>query len=64
MRDHYEYVAIIEFDDSAGLRQYLEHPTHDVLSRHFYASTETMLAYDYHLLEGTEGIGDLLAGSG
>jgi hypothetical protein len=62
MRDHYEYAAILDFDDAAGLKEYLEHPAHEELSQQFYATVETSLVYDYELREGSEGIADVLAG--
>lgn len=63
MQEHYEYAAIIDFDDAAGLKAYLAHPAHEELSQQFYATVERSLAYDYELLEGTEGIAGLLGGS-
>jgi len=63
MRDDYDYAAILDFDDADGLKEYLEHPAHEELSRQFYATVETNLVYDYELLEGTDGIADLLGGS-
>ena len=61
MRDHYEYVAILDFDDAAGLQAYLDAPAHEELSRQFYATVETNLAYDYELREGADGITVLLS---
>jgi hypothetical protein len=60
MREHYEYAAIIEFDDAAGLKAYLEHPAHEELARQYYATVEANLTYDYELLEGPSKIADLL----
>jgi hypothetical protein len=56
IEDHYEYVAILDFDDAAGLQAYLIAPAHEELSRQFYATVETNVAYDYELLEGAAGI--------
>jgi hypothetical protein len=40
MRVNYEYAAIIEFDDDAGLQAYLAHPAHAVLAERFFAVFE------------------------
>ena len=36
MREDYTYAAILEFDDLAGLRAYLEHPAHTELGARFF----------------------------
>ena len=51
MRDDYEFAAIVEFDDSAGLKAYLAHPSHAEIGRHFTASAIRSLAYDYEIVE-------------
>lgn len=51
MRDDYEYAVIIEFDDVAGLRAYLQHPAHAAAGHHFTASAAKSLAYDYEMTE-------------
>ena len=50
MRQNFEYVAIIEFDDAAALREYLQHPAHAAAGRHFTESAASALAYDYALV--------------
>lgn len=60
MRVHYEYIAMLEFDDLAGLKSYLEHPAHDALAARFFASFEEALMYDFDVKEGEEGLADLL----
>ena len=45
------YLALIEFDDERGLQEYLRHPSHAALSRHFAALGERSLAYDYEVNE-------------
>lgn len=47
MRENFEYLAILEFDDLAGLKAYLQHPAHAAAGRHFTASADAALAYDY-----------------
>ncbi len=47
--DSGEYVAVIDFDDLAGLRSYLEHPAHEALGRQFYVTLSSALVYDYEV---------------
>ena len=56
----YQYAAILEFDDLAGLEAYLEHPAHDALASRFFATFEEALMYDFDLKDGTDGVADLL----
>lgn len=61
----FQYAAIMEFDDRAGLEAYLRHPAHETAGRHFTESAAHALAYDYEVsdalavetfdTEGTEG---------
>ena len=52
MREHYEYAAILEFDDVSGLKAYLEHPAHEQLGQLFFSALERALIYDYDLASG------------
>jgi hypothetical protein len=54
MRDDFEYAAVIEFDDLAGLTAYLEHPAHAAAGRHFTSSGARALAYDYEMVEAAD----------
>ena len=56
----YEYAAILEFDDLAGLKTYLASPAHDALGARFFESFEVALMYDYELREGEAGVAGLL----
>jgi hypothetical protein len=56
MRANYTHAALIEFDDVAGLKAYLEHPAHEQLGMRFFDSFEEALMYDYDVAEGEEGI--------
>lgn len=49
MRADYPYMAMLEFDDEAGLRAYLEHAAHDALATRFFEAFEEALIYDYEL---------------
>src|SRR5688572_29267973 len=60
MRVNYEYAAILEFADLAGLKSYLEHPAHDALAGRFFESVEDALMYDFELKEGTVELDALL----
>ena len=60
MSAHYPYAAILEFDDLAGLKTYLEHPSHEHLGSCFFAAFEEALMYDFDLKEGREGVSALL----
>ena len=47
----YDYALIAEFNDKAGLIEYLQHPAHHAIGRHFTASAERALAYDYEMVD-------------
>ncbi len=49
-----DYAALIEFDDLAGLQEYLEHPAHQALGARFMASLETSAIFDYQMHDGKE----------
>jgi hypothetical protein len=51
MIDSYDYGLIVEFDDRAGLLEYLKHPAHQTIGRHFTASAQRALAYDYEMTD-------------
>lgn len=57
MRDDYQYAAIVEFDDVAGLKAYLAHPSHAAIGAHFTASAARSLAYDYDLVDAANAGG-------
>ena len=52
----YQYAAVIEFDDQAGLKAYLEHPAHQQLGSQFFEVFEQALMYDFDLQERTTGL--------
>ena len=56
----YQYAAVLEFDDAAGLKAYLEHPAHQQLGAQFFDALEQALMYDFDLEEGTTGLAALL----
>ena len=48
----FDFFGVLEFDDVAGLREYLEHPRHAELGALFWSSAERALVFDYALAEG------------
>jgi hypothetical protein len=55
--DAADFLAVIDFDDLAGLQAYLRHPAHDTLGAKFRESLSSALVYDFEtggveLLEG------------
>ena len=59
MAEDYEFLCVIEFDDRAALKTYLDHPAHAELGKLFYVSAERALVCDYEMVE-PERIRDLL----
>ncbi len=49
MQVDYPIAAVFEFDDLAGLKEYLSHPAHADLGARFYDSLSAALAYDYEM---------------
>ena len=56
MSSHYPYAAVLEFDDLAGLKAYLEHPAHERLGSTFFEAFEEALMYDFDMQEGAAGL--------
>jgi hypothetical protein len=57
--DTADYVAVIDFDDLAGLQTYLRHPAHEALGARFGQSLSSAMVFDFEV----GGIDDLGAGS-
>ena len=51
MREDFEYLVIVEFDDVEGLTAYLTHPKHDAIGSHFMQASAAALAYDYEMVD-------------
>ena len=47
-----DYAAVLEFDDLAGLKAYLEHPAHQALGTRFMSSLESSVIFDYEMQGG------------
>lgn len=60
MRVDYEFAALLDFDDVAGLKAYLEHPAHGLLATRFFEAFDEALMYDFELEEGVEAVANLL----
>ena len=59
MSDDFGFVAIIEFDNIDGLREYLRHPAHQSIGEQFTSAASAALAYDYDVV-GIENSSDLI----
>lgn len=55
----YQYAAVLEFDDAAGLKAYLEHPAHQQLGAQFFEMFEQALMYDFDLADGTGALAEI-----
>ena len=53
MREDFEFVVIIEFDNVEGLTAYLTHPKHAAIGGHFMQASDAALAYDYEVEDWT-----------
>ena len=51
MREDYQFVLALDFDDLAGVRAYLEHPAHDQIGGFFTSAASASLAYDYEMVD-------------
>lgn len=47
----FPWVALLEFEDEAGLRTYLSHPLHVALGQRFNAAAEAAMIYDYTITD-------------
>lgn len=56
MQVDYQYAAVLEFSDAAGLQAYLEHPAHQQLASQFFEAFEQALVYDFELQEGAAAL--------
>ena len=56
MTADYPYAAVLEFDDVAGLRAYLEHPAHGNVGAAVFEAAGDILVYDYEMGSGARGL--------
>ena len=54
MRGGFDYSAIVEFEDLAGLRAYLADPAHAAIGQYFTTAAAEALAYDYEMTDIAE----------
>ena len=54
MQADYPYAAVIEFENEAGLRAYLDHPAHADMANRFFAVLTDVLIYDYDMKSSPE----------
>ena len=59
-RTDFPYAAILEFDDTDGLKAYLDHPAHEPISTRFFAALADTLIYDFDVDESAEGLRGML----
>ncbi len=64
MHENYSHAAILEFDDLAGLKAYLEHPAHGALGSLFFDCFEQALMYDFDVRDGHAGLNVLIEEEG
>jgi hypothetical protein len=64
MRVDYTHAAILEFEDMAALRAYLEHPSHADLAAQFFECFEQALMYDFDVRDGHAGLAALIEEEG
>ena len=55
MTEDYPFAAVVEFDDLAGLQEYLNHPHHQKLGKLFYKLLDAGLVYDYEVVGSETG---------
>lgn len=48
-RESGDYLAIVDFDDLAGLQAYLQHPAHEELGARFYTALSSAMVFDYEV---------------
>ena len=51
----FTYAAVLEFDDAASLKAYLEHDAHQDLGARLFQSIESALVYDFEVTDGADG---------
>ena len=56
MRTDYQFVALLDFDDLAGLTAYLDHPAHEALAARFFQVLDEALMYDFEVEDGVTGL--------
>ena len=59
----FTFAAVLEFDDQAGLKAYLQHPAHAEPGRRLFEVMEAGVVFDYALLDGRDadvGVGEWL----
>ena len=59
----FPFMAVIEFDDRAGLDAYLGHAAHQAVGRLFNETTEAALIYDFEMFDA-DRVDQALASAG
>jgi hypothetical protein len=55
MPDTADYLVMIDFEDLAGLQEYLQHPSHEDLGARFNQSLGSALIYDFEIDGAADG---------
>jgi len=48
----FPFVAILEFEHEAALKEYLAHPAHKTLGEQFYYAADAALVLDFEMFDG------------
>jgi hypothetical protein len=64
MREDYTHAAILEFENHAALRAYLDHQNHADLAARFFECFEQALMYDFDVKDGHAGLAALIEEEG
>jgi hypothetical protein len=57
-RTDFAYAAILEFDDAAGLREYLDHAAHEAVATRLFAAIEETAIYDLAMEASADALGE------
>jgi hypothetical protein len=55
------FAAVLEFDDTDGLRAYLDHPAHETIATRLFAAIAEALIYDFEVTGDVEGLKGMLS---
>lgn len=50
----FPFVAVLEFDDVPGVREYLDHAAHREIAERFFAAVDGTLIYDFEMESNTD----------
>src|SRR5262245_52496652 len=53
------FAAVLEFDDVAGVHEYLDHSAHREIAARFFAAVDGTLIYDFEMESTADGFRDV-----